>query len=122
MCDYRELLLWRQSQRLAEYVFRATESLTTSDQHDLARRLRDAAIVIPQQIAEHYSQTRPGLLVGVRRARRSLLRLQQLVDLAGKLRYWPARHTTWLIRHTRHLQRHLRAFSHSLEPVPHLRR
>ncbi len=77
-----------------------------------------AAIVIPVQIATHYSCDGTEFLRGLKRAHRTLLTLEHLIQLVKRFHYWPTSRATRISRELVDIRRHIQAFFHSLAPAP----
>jgi four helix bundle protein len=104
--SYKKLEVWKQAMRLAEEVYKNSESIPDPSLRGLLRR---AAFTVPSKIAEGAMWgNAPEYTSLLAEARASLFELQTLIELATRLRFFSAeqrdsfdtriRPLAWLLR------------------------
>jgi four helix bundle protein len=116
MGSYQDLPLWQRAVELAEAIYRDTVDFPAVEQWGLVRQLRRLATAIPWQVAAHFSPRAATFLRGLRRARRTLRKLEHQVLLADRLQFWSVEQRADICRCLAEVHRHLRAFFRSLGP------
>ena len=88
MSDHRDLMAWQEAMKLAEMVYRVTDSFPSREMYGLTSQARRSAISIPSNIAEGAARNSPRELfqhLGVASGSRAELHTQ--LELASRLRF-----------------------------------
>lgn len=86
--DYRDLIVWQKSMKLAGYAYNATADLPKKETYGLVSQIRRAAVSVPSNVAEgHGRLTDLQFRHFLGNARGSLYELRTQVELAGDLGY-----------------------------------
>jgi four helix bundle protein len=85
--QFRDLLVWQRSMRLAEEIYAATSNFPKEEIFGLASQLRRAAVSVPSNIAEgHGRDTGKSFALFLNQARGSLYEVETQLELARNLR------------------------------------
>ncbi|MCC7145992.1 MAG: four helix bundle protein [Phycisphaeraceae bacterium] len=88
MDSYRELEVWKRSMSLVNEIYRLTRAFPDFERYSMTNQLQRAAVSIPSNIAEGWSQGHTkAYLRHLSIARGSLAELETLVTLAHQLGY-----------------------------------
>jgi four helix bundle protein len=97
--QFRDLLVWQRSMRLAEEIYAVTRTFPKEEMFGLANQLRRAAVSIPSNIAEGQGrETQKSFVLFLTLAQGSLFELETQVELAGNLRMIPPETTATLLQ------------------------
>ena len=88
MSDHRDLLAWQEAMKLAELVYRVTDSFPARETYGLVAQVKRSAISVPSNIAEGAARNSPRELfqyLGIASGSRAELHTQ--LELASRLRF-----------------------------------
>ena len=84
--SHRDLVVWQKCHDLVQQIFRTTEKFSKKEQNLLGKRLRDAAIVVPTNIAIGFEKRSLKLKIeAYREALTQITRIQYMLELADAL-------------------------------------
>jgi len=96
--QFRDLLVWQRSMRLAEMVYTATRPFPREERFGLASQMRRAAVSIPSNIAEGQGRNSDKSFAQfLNQAQGSLYELETQMELARNLAVIPERQATQLL-------------------------
>lgn len=88
MKSYRELDVWQRSMDLVQEAYAVTRLLPADERYGLMSQIQRAAVSVPANIAEGYGRSHLGdYLHHLSIARGSLMELETLLTVAGRLKY-----------------------------------
>ena len=115
MRNYRDLQVWQKAMKLAEDIYRTTESFPSRETYALANQLQRAAVSIPSNIAEgHARGTTKDYLRFISIARGSLAEAETQLELAQRLGYIQTHELESLLSETNEIGRMLHGLRTSL--------
>ena len=96
--QFRDLLVWQRSMRLAEEIYSATRGFPKEEMFGLASQLRRAAVSVPSNIAEGQGRnTEKSFALFLNQARGSLYEVETQLELARNLGMIPQETTATLL-------------------------
>jgi four helix bundle protein len=96
--QFRDLLVWQRSMRLAEQIYSATRSFPREELFGLANQMRRAAVSVPSNIAEGQGRdSAKSFAQFLNQARGSLYELETQLELARNLTMIPEKHAEALL-------------------------
>ncbi len=88
MQDYKDLLVWKKSMRLAEQILLHTQNFPKEQRYVLVAQMQRAAVSVPSNIAEGRTrQTEKEFIYFLNIARGSMAELQTQIMLSMKMKF-----------------------------------